>query len=154
MKHTDNLIQEFEKSLEDLRRYSVVLQQKIISGIPLSRAQLHLLSLIADSPNRTASQLASELFVTKGAIAQLISSLVTRGLLLKSPLPTDKRVGVLDVTPEGHKVVKLYKLQTHASLATFLHGLSTEEVQLLSKLVDKIAVVYSQEIGQKNEVKL
>lgn len=145
MKQPKNLIQEFEKSLDDLRRYSVMLQQKIIGDLPLSRAQLHLLSTIAANPTHTASQLANELFVTKGAIAQLISSLVSQGLLVKTPQQSDKRVSVLTITEEGHRAVELYQLQAHASLKPFLHGLSTEEIEALSKVIDKIAVACSKE---------
>ncbi|MED5372097.1 MAG: MarR family transcriptional regulator [Myxococcota bacterium] len=78
----------------ELLRALMLLQDLILEGAeidvrprrfdtptPLSRAEIHTLSEIADCPGLGTSELAERLRVTKGAISQMLKRLEQKGLL-------------------------------------------------------------------------
>ncbi len=60
----------------------------------------------ADVSHRTASEFAKFHKTTKGTASQTIAVLVRKSFLRRSRSTEDRRVTVIDVTPEGHKLLK------------------------------------------------
>jgi DNA-binding MarR family transcriptional regulator len=60
-----------------------------------------LFATVSSGPT-TATDIATQLQVTKQAAAQLISYLIERGYLTKETSDVDRRIQLIDLTPRGH----------------------------------------------------
>lgn len=66
------------------------------TGVPLCRAEAHLIQAIGELPEVNVTGLAQHLGVTKGAVSQMVRKLVSKGLLRRSHRPGNAK----DVHPE------------------------------------------------------
>ena len=73
------------------------------TGIPLHRAEIHVIQAIGQNPGINISELAQVMNVTKGAISQIVTKLERKGLVRKSRFDTDNREVVALLTDLGWK---------------------------------------------------
>ena len=59
------------------------------------------LTLVADNPGLSQSQLAKAMQVERPNLVVIVDELETRGLITRDRVPTDRRTYALRVTPEG-----------------------------------------------------
>ncbi len=76
----------------------------------------------------TASELAKRRRVSLQSASVLIQGLVERGWIVRLPNPKDRRQFLLEITPEGLAKAEAILSQATNYLATFLEGLSAEEI--------------------------
>jgi MarR family 2-MHQ and catechol resistance regulon transcriptional repressor len=76
-----------------------------------------------------------KVFLTPGSISVAVDRLFDRGLVTRVDSETDRRVRVVDLTPEGRKLIKRV-FQAHAKQLEVLAGVLTDEerVQLVESL--------------------
>lgn len=63
------------------------------------------LAQVQASENPSQLELASELGVDRTTMAQLLDSLEQRGLVSRTPLPTDRRKNLVSLTKSGHDLL-------------------------------------------------
>lgn len=59
----------------------------------------------ANRYSRTPGGVAEFLGATKGTISQTVSALESKGLIVRTPSDRDKRVCLIDLTDEGHRMI-------------------------------------------------
>lgn len=96
------------------------------------------LSLIVRFPTITQSELARKLGIERSGLVAIIDELERRGLVLRQPVPGDRRVQALAPTRAGTTAYfeALAVVRTHE--ANLLSGLSPEEVATLVGLLQRI----------------
>lgn len=62
------------------------------------------LSLVVENPNLRPSQLAQALTIERANLVVIVDELEQRGLLTRTPSPTDRRAHALNVTNDGKRL--------------------------------------------------
>ena len=110
-------------------------------NMELYRAEVHILEIIGDAKAVTATDIARNLEVTKGAISQVIAKLFNKGLLRKERRDGNSKRQELHLTPNGKKVLAAHEEREHSLLTqvgTRLKRLRPEDVKDFSEIVKHI----------------
>jgi DNA-binding MarR family transcriptional regulator len=100
-------------------------------GHTLSATQLAALGAVARHDALTPGELAEHEKVQPPSMTRVIAHLEEKGLLARSPHPTDRRQVVLSVTPAGDKLLKEERRRKEAWLTQRLGELTPEERAIL-----------------------
>jgi len=133
------LIREFKRLIQVL---SMGKRTPILYGnTELYRAEVHILEIISDTKAITATDIALDLNVTKGAVSQLINKLFRKGLIKKVSKDGNLKSQELSLTPNGKKVIEAHDKREHALLMqidTTLKRLRPEDVKGFSAIVRQV----------------
>ncbi|MEV5748053.1 MarR family transcriptional regulator [Actinoallomurus sp. NPDC052308] len=97
----------------------------------LSATQLAALGAVSRHASLTPGELAEHEKVQPPSMTRVIAALEERGLLTRSPHPTDRRQVILNVTEEGERLLKEERRRKEAWLAQRLAELTPEEQEIL-----------------------
>jgi DNA-binding MarR family transcriptional regulator len=104
--------------------------QRTTSGLPeavLSETQLAALSALEKHQAMTPGELAEHEKVQPPSMTRVIAVLEERGLVLRTPHPTDRRQAILTVTEDGRALVQRVRRRKDAWLARHLAELTDAE---------------------------
>jgi MarR family 2-MHQ and catechol resistance regulon transcriptional repressor len=111
------------------------------SKVGLSHAQTGMLFMLSYHKRLQIKQIAEYLGITKSAASQMVDSLAKKELINRVVDTKDRRIVYISLTSRGQREFKkLHKLK-FAGLRSRLGSLSTDELNLLSKLAHKMAAV-------------
>ena len=106
---------------------------------PLSPPNMHLLFMIAMSDKgKSVKELAELSGVTPGAISQLITNLVERGMVVREDDPNDRRVVRLRLTELAREKMNIMKKDYFGSAKKVLETLHNDELRQLVDIFSKI----------------
>ena len=100
---------ELSRALNAVRRMVRGLRsaaEAIERELSVSAAQLFVLRELADFPNQSVKDLAAVTMTTHSTVSQVVSQLITKGLVTRTPDPSDGRRAVLRLSREGAHLVK------------------------------------------------
>jgi DNA-binding MarR family transcriptional regulator len=100
----------------------------------LSPVQCHVLHLIEPGRPLAMSRLAATLSCDASNVTGLVDRLEARGLVLRRPSPSDRRVKVLDLTPTGSRL----RAQLLRRMPLPLSRLSLREQRALVKMLERL----------------
>jgi DNA-binding MarR family transcriptional regulator len=89
-------------------------------SLGLSGAQLFVLQTLADSPGLSLNALAAQTHTHQSSVSTVVSRLVERGLVLRTPAADDGRRLELRVSAEGRRLVSR---APDAAQARLIHGI-------------------------------
>lgn len=101
-------------------------------GMPLSVAQLELLSLVDEHPGSRPGDLAAVLRLAANSVSTLANAMVAAGMLARSPGATDKRTVEFTLTPEGVQMVGQWQATNASLLAIAIAALDARDRQTLT----------------------
>lgn len=132
------LLHQLAESFKITHRLFQARSQHRFAGQGLALAQLQILFPLKRYQPITPKELAHKLYLTPGAITQVVEALVQSGYVTRSPDLQDRRVVHLSVSGSGsHKLAELQKqYQTVLTEATI--ALSDQELTTLLQLQQKI----------------
>ncbi|MBF6352244.1 MULTISPECIES: MarR family winged helix-turn-helix transcriptional regulator [Nocardia] len=110
--------------LAPLTRTLIAMERPILESHGLSMWAYSVLVALSRGPARGQGVLAQEIGADKTRIIAVLDDLQKRGLLDRTPDPSDRRARLLELTPEGHRVVAQAQARIQAG----------EEQQLLQYL--------------------
>jgi DNA-binding MarR family transcriptional regulator len=93
----------------------------------LSFSQVNTLFRLYHHGPSSVNALADHLGITKAAVSQLLDSVITDGLVVRSENPEDRRRKLIDLTDEGRGLVKQSMRTRHAWMADIVKEFSAEE---------------------------
>ena len=105
------------------------------TGLPL--APVRALLVLPLTGSLSMRQLARRLGCDNSYVTPLVDSLEQRGLAVRQPHPTDRRIKVIVLTPEGLKYAKQVQLADTTPPAAF-SALTAAEVATLATLLRKL----------------
>jgi DNA-binding MarR family transcriptional regulator len=100
---------ELSRALNAVRRMVRGLRsaaEAIERELSISAAQLFVLRELADFPDQSVRDLAAVTMTTHSTVSQVVSQLITKGLVTRTPDPSDGRRAVLRLTREGAQLLK------------------------------------------------
>lgn len=133
------LIHEFKRLIHVL---SMGKRTSILYGnTELYRAEAHILEIIGEAKAITATDIARNLRVTKGAISQVIAKLFKKGLLRKESKNDNSKSQELHLTAKGKNVLAAHEEREHGLLIQIdarLKRLRPEDVKDFSEIIRHI----------------
>lgn len=101
--------------------------------MPLSVAQLELLSLVQEHPGARPGDLAGLLHLAPNSVSTLANALTSAGMLDRSPGATDKRTVSFTLTPQGAHLVGQWLTTNAALLQSAIATLSSHDRQTMTE---------------------
>ncbi len=98
-----------------------------------------ILTALVESPGRTQLGLSHDLGVDKTTLTALIDRLETKQLLIRKPVPEDRRARMPEITPGGIAVQAQVAKGRDAAEAELLANFTQSERELLRELISRIA---------------
>ncbi len=105
----------------------------------LSRTAFNALAILgqADRPLRPHA-LAQQLFVSPGAVTQLVDLLEKQGRIRRRAHPNDRRMSLVELTATGKRVLQRAQPELTEATSRTLAGLTIAEQQQLMRLLSKL----------------
>jgi len=102
-------------------------------GMPLSVAQLELLSLVEEHPGARPGDLAGLLHLAPNSVSTLANAMVSAGMLNRSPGAADKRTVEYTLTPQGAQLVGQWRTVNEALLQSAIAALAAQDQRVLTE---------------------
>lgn len=131
---------ELSRALNAVRRMVRGLRsaaETIERELNVSAAQLFVLRELADSPDQSVKDLAAVTMTTHSTVSQVVSQLITKGMVSRTLDPSDGRRAVLRLTRQGAKLVKGAPRVVQADLIDGFATLSLAERRALASGLEK-----------------
>lgn len=108
------------------------------NDILASRSQAHLLRLLLTEDGLTQKDLSDKLQIRPASLGELVNKLQQNGYVEKRANEKDKRVSNVYITEEGRRVTEDVVQKRKEFVQNIFSGLSEDEVNQLSVLIDKL----------------
>ena len=102
-------------------------------AMPLSVAQLELLSIVQEHPGARPGDLAGLLHLAPNSVSTLANAMTSAGMLDRSPGVSDKRTAAFTLTPQGAHLVRQWRTTNTALLRSAIAALNTQDHQILTQ---------------------
>jgi|SRR5665647_863606 len=104
-----------------------------IPAMPLSVAQLELLSLVQEHPGARPGDLAGLLRLAPNSVSTLANAMVSAGMLDRTPGPTDRRTVEFSLTPQGAQLVGQWRTTNSGLLLSAIAALDAQDQRVLAE---------------------
>jgi DNA-binding MarR family transcriptional regulator len=131
---------ELSRALNAVRRMVRGLRsaaEAIERELSVSAAQLFVLRELADFPDQSVKDLASVTMTTHSTVSQVVSQLIAKGMVTRTPDPVDGRRAVLRLTRQGVNLVKRAPRVIQADLIEGFAQLRQTERRALANGLEK-----------------
>jgi DNA-binding MarR family transcriptional regulator len=105
--------------------------------LSISAAQLFVLRELAQVPDQSVKDLAAVTMTTHSTVSQVVGQLITKGLVTRTPDPTDGRRAVLRLTRPGANLVSRSKRVIQTDLIEGFGTLGKSDQQALANGLEK-----------------
>ncbi len=107
---------------------------------PLSRSEFRTLMMLFSSPGQQShpSELCQWAAQKPTNMTRIIDSLLNRGLVTRRPSETDRRRIILQVTPEGDRMVRELLPRLRPELQSLFRNFSPSDLRQLRMLLEKL----------------
>jgi len=106
----------------------------------LNVMQARIVVLLNEYGPQKASALAEQLFITPGAVTGIADKLLEMKLIDRDRAEDDRRVVMLTITEPGRELVQKIKAKRAVLSSMMFSGLEPEEIQELTRLIEKMVV--------------
>lgn len=137
MKKRQVLMQEMFNTTYEISRIAKKRMSSFLEALHISPAQTHLIFTIMEHQPVTSKQLAKELILTPGAVAQLVDSLARGGYVIRTQDDNDRRIAYLTLSQSGHALAHQFKAYREELLGKFLQSFSDPELEQYTTLQKK-----------------
>ncbi len=138
----------FTSALTDVMERKVVDQ---VSDGELTFEQVKVLQLLAKPDGHNVSDVAAFMRVSNAAASKSIEKLVRMKLLQRSEGKTDRRAAHLFLTDAGQRLLTKYGFLRLRAFTRITEGIPREDIQNLSRTLDKLSArIVSQILGSNN----
>jgi DNA-binding MarR family transcriptional regulator len=105
--------------------------------LSISAAQLFVLRELGQVPDQSVKDLAAVTMTTHSTVSQVVGQLITKGLVTRTPDPTDGRRAVLRLTRPGAKLVSRSKRVIQTDLIEGFDALGKSDQQALANGLER-----------------
>lgn len=108
-------------------------------GLPISRAQVEVLSAINYLQPVSSKDVAHQLYLTPGAVSQSVENLEQVGYLLREADTNDRRIQYLRLSKKGEKIMHDITMQRQAMMEKAMESLTLAELTIWLKVQTKLS---------------
>jgi DNA-binding MarR family transcriptional regulator len=112
--------------------------ERVLSERDLGSSDYGILVALGDFGVLSQQQLADRLDADKSHVVRLVDQLEARGLLTRTPDPTDRRRHRIDLTPAARKLLRQLRPSVERADDAALQALSSAERRTLSALLERV----------------
>jgi DNA-binding MarR family transcriptional regulator len=110
-----------------LSRRLIAMEEPILARHEISMWAYIVLSSLRGRPTRTQAALATAIGADKTRLIPVLDDLQRRGLIEREPDPTDRRVRLLSLTPDGRNRQQAVRADIRAAEEALLAGLPKQD---------------------------
>ncbi|WP_078893699.1 MarR family transcriptional regulator [Streptomyces sp. CT34] len=114
------------------------LENSVLRGAELTWTSFVVLWVVWVRGAWETRRVAEEAGISKGTLTGVARTLQSRGLMARTPHPTDGRLALLSLTPEGEALMARTFPEFHAEEAFVTEGLTDDEALTLAELLRRI----------------
>jgi DNA-binding MarR family transcriptional regulator len=134
----NDIIPELIESLELTSRLMHRFFHDKFTDSGIAPSQIRLLHMLQCHQPTTSRELSAKLYLTPGAVTQLVEPLVQNGYVTRTPDAHDRRSICLNLTVQGDMKLNEVRQSRKELFETVVVTLSTDELQLLLAVQHKI----------------
>ncbi len=124
----EELVSQLFENMDAMKRGMYSYFHALQKDFPVSRTQLELLTTISHLQPVSFKDLAQRLYLTPGAISQLVDGLATQSLILREQDPLDRRIQALRLSKKGNKLLQTLEKRRHTIMERVIQDLTTDEL--------------------------
>lgn len=109
-----------------------------LQPLGLSRAQWSILAILFDHDGLSQSHISDELEIEKSTVGRLIDQVEKSGWIERRPIPGDRRLWGIHLTDQARHLIAEVERVILNTRAEMLNGLSAEQQQHLSEMLQTI----------------
>lgn len=131
----------YESSAQELIELLVQLMQRSIhrNTLDASRGELGLIILLHQHPRGlTAGELGERLHISSSGVANVLRQLESKGLVIRSVSPSDRRRIVVSITEKGEQLAEKHCSLLTRDMAQALTELGERDTQELIRIFQKL----------------
>jgi DNA-binding MarR family transcriptional regulator/N-acetylglutamate synthase-like GNAT family acetyltransferase len=123
----------FDHRVAELRRFNRFYTQKIgvleegLLDSPFSLTEARVVYELAFAARPTAAQLGKQLGLDRGYLSRILRGFERRGLICRTPSPSDRRLSLLSLTRSGRSAFAELDARSQAAIGALLGDLPDEE---------------------------
>ena len=111
---------------------------RLLRPLGVSAAGGLVLGLLRDHGALSPSALGERLIVTRATVTGVVDSLERRGYVRRTPNPVDRRSVLVELTPDGRRVVQEVRTLIHRKEKAWMSSLSDAELRAYIELMHRI----------------
>ena len=113
-------------------------RRRLRDNFDITLPRFDLLAQLDRAPNgMTLGELSQRMMVSNGNITGLVDRLVEQGLIRRRPLPNDRRVQIVSLTPEGQREFRAMARVNADWVGEIFDGLTPKDIEALMPLLAK-----------------
>lgn len=134
----------FSCNMSELDKITYEVHKKVFAQItenielPLISSHIYMLTYIRNHGECMVTDIANYLGVTLGAVTSLVDRLHDFGLVTRERSETDRRLVMIRLSEKGEELINKLDENRKAVISSFLRGIEEEEIQQLTKTMEKI----------------
>lgn len=133
---TGTVLYLIEQAIKEYRKVSQKNIAKVVKDITVD--QCLVLIILNKDTNISQNELANLIYKDNASITRMIELMVKKDYLNRTIHKEDRRKFNLEITEKGKKTIKLLNPVIQKNRETALNGLSSEEIDLVDKTLNKI----------------
>lgn len=122
--------------------------QSALAKLNLSPSQMHVLDILARHGAMSFKDLAAEMYLTPGAITQMVDGLVQAGYIERKQDAQDRRVTNLSTSTSAKQVLSRFKKIREQILAQALESLDERELEIYLQIQRKMLAYFEDQQAQ------
>ena len=111
---------------------------RLLRPLGVSAAGGLALGLLRDHGDLSPSEIGRRLIVTRATVTGVVDSLERRGYVRRVPNPADRRSVLVELTPDGRRVVQEVRTLIHRNEKAWMSLLSDEELRAYIELLHRV----------------
>ena len=113
-------------------------RRRLRDNFDITLPRFDLLAQLDRAPNgMTLGELSQRMMVSNGNITGLVDRLVEQGLIRRKPHPSDRRVQIVSLTPEGQREFRTMARVNADWVGEIFAGLTEKDIEALMPLLAK-----------------
>lgn len=138
---------DFEKAADRLvMTFLRIKRQERKRSEPIWQGELGILTYLCGAPDGVRpGQIAKDLHIGSGGVANLLNGLEKKGLIERSMSQTDRRCVTVRLSGEGREQIEQQKRAGRQRIAGRLEKLGKEDAETLLRILDKILLIGEEE---------
>jgi len=134
----DELIATIFENTQTIKRVMYGQSQLRLKGVALSHAQVELLFTIKHLQPVSFKDLASRLYLTRGAVSQLVEGLSNESLVVREVDTTDRRMQHLRISGKGTRLIDKIETERWRTMEAVMQKLQTDELAVWARVQQKL----------------
>lgn len=138
----EDIIRRIVEHSEAMKRGMYSHMQAYFRNLPITRSQLEALAAISHLQPVSSKELASQLYLTPGAVSQSVEALDGRSYLVREADPNDRRIQYLRLSKKGERLLQDIEKRRRNMLEQAMQDLSLKELAVWLKVQTKLSAQF------------